>query len=181
MRKLNAVSMHVSTGFVTIFPACYRKKVSLLPVENLRSFCTWPLWQRSGEGALPLPLTLPCLSTTEKMPRHCPTPRERHAEHPGHEPANQTQNVPTQKMPATQHDRKTDLLFGSPRFSLCWAGCEPRNNLGCSGRRSSRVTEDDWWGTIKILQCHHHKKISEQSLGYGTDHSKLVSNTFLLA
>lgn len=93
----------------------------------------------------------------------------------------QAQNVPTQKMPATQHDRKTDLLFGSPRFSLCWAGCEPRNNLGCSGRRSSRVTEDNWWGTIKILQCHHHKKITEQSLGYGTDHCKLVSSTFLLA
>lgn len=139
MRKLNAVSMHVSTGFVTIFPACYRKKVSLLPVENLRSFCTWPLWQRSGEGALPLPLTLPCLSTTEKMPRHCPTPRERHAEHPGHKPASQTQNVPTQKMPATQHDRKTDLLFGSPRFSLCWAGCEPRkiSGPGCSASLQS--------------------------------------------
>lgn len=85
MRKLNAVSMHVSSGFVTIFPAYYRKKVSLLPIENSRSFCTWPLWQRSGEGALPL--TLPCLSTTEKMPRHGPTARERHAEHPGHEPA----------------------------------------------------------------------------------------------
>lgn len=77
-----------------------------------------------------------------------------------------------------QHDRNTDLLFSPPRFSLCWAGCE---HPGCSGRRSSRVTEDDWWGTIKILQCHHHKKITEQSLGYGTDHCKLVSSTFLLA
>lgn len=102
MRNLSAVSMHVSTGLVrvfqlvTIFPAYCRKKVSLLPIENLRFLCTRPLWQRSGEGALLWLFHVSAPQTTvlqEKIPRHCPTARERQTEHPGHEPASQTQNV----------------------------------------------------------------------------------------